>query len=222
MMKALLDGRDFHSAVAQQIWGHTELYKSNPDYIRKRAKLLMFCKLYGGGAKKVAYLTDSSVDDAKTFIDDFNEKLPGVSRFMNQMVNKASREGRIQNPFGRYYYIDPNFAYKAVNYLVQGSSADILKRSMIRIHNLFQERWKGCQILLTLHDELIMEIPKEYHSKQLMREIITEMQRDSAQVKVPVPLPVGMKIAEKRWAFTKEIDSLKTEWKDKYLCKTKS
>lgn len=222
MCKALLEGRDFHSAVAQQIWGHTQIYKDNPDYIRKRAKLLMFCKLYGGGANKVAYLTDSTRHEAQEFIDDFNLRLPGVERFMNQMVNKAVREGRIENPFGRYYYIKPNFAYKAVNYLVQGSSADILKRSMIRIHELFQERWKGCSILLTLHDELVMEIPLEYHSKQLMREIIEEMQQDSALVKVPVPLPVGMKIAPERWAKTIEIESLKAEWKEKYLCKPKS
>ncbi len=222
MMKALLEGRDFHSAIAQQIWGHTENYKANPESFRKRAKLLMFGKLYGGGAKKIAYLIDSSIEEAKEFIYDFNEKLPGVNRFTNQMINRVVREGKIQNPFGRYYYIKSDFAYKAVNYLVQGSSADILKRSMIRIHELFQERWKGCRILLTLHDELVMEIPKEYHSKQLMREIIEEMQRDSAKVNVPVPLPVGMKIATKRWAYTQEIESLKTEWKDKYLCKTKS
>jgi DNA polymerase-1 len=182
----------------------------------------MFCKLYGGGTKKVAYLTDTTVSEAQEFVDDFNEKLPGVNRFMNQMVNRAQREGRIENAFGRYYYIDKNFAYKAVNYLVQGSSADILKRAMIRIDRLFQERWQGCQLLLTLHDELVMEVPLKYHSKRLMREIITEMQTDSSLVKVPVPLPVGMKIAPKRWSETIEIDSLKAEWKDKFICKKKS
>lgn len=220
MMEALLSGRDFHGAVAEQVWGHTQMFKEDFDHARKRAKLLMFCKLYGGGTKKVAYLTDSTVQEAQAFVDDFNSKLPGVDTFMTRMINRAERDGKIVNPFGRTYYIQQKFSYKAVNYLVQGTSADILKSAMIRIHEMFQTRWKGCHLLLTLHDELIIEVPLEYHSKMLMREIIAEMQADSALVNCPVPLPVGMKIAPKRWSETIEIDSLKKEWKDKYICKT--
>ena len=67
-----------------------------------------------------------------------------------------------------------------------------------------------------------MEIPLKYHSKKLMREIIVEMQRDSAEVGIPVPLPVGMKIAKRRWSDTIEIESLTQEWKDKYICKKTS
>ncbi len=222
MMDICLSGRDFHGELAKQIWGQEENFDENYTSIRKRAKNIMFCKLYGGGAKKIALMTESTVEEAYDFIDNFNMRLPGSSVFMNQMINKAGREGKIQNPFGRYYYIKSNFAYKAVNYLVQGSAADILKRSMIRIHGLFKDRWVGCHLLLTLHDELVIEVPLKYHSKRLMREIITEMQRDSHLVNVPIPLPVGMKIAPKRWSHTIEIESLKTEWKEKYLCKATS
>lgn len=217
MMQALLAGRDFHGAVAEQVWGNHPEFHTNPSYYRKRAKLLMFCKLYGGGVKKVAYLTDATEAEARQFVQDFDSRLPGVNLFMNRMVNRVRREGKILNPFGRTYYIDANFSYKAVNYLVQGTSADILKNAMIRIDKLFRKRWKGCHILLTLHDELVLEVPLEYHSKQLMREIIYEMQRDSALVSVPVPLPVGMKIAKHRWSDTKEIESLTDEWKTRYL-----
>ena len=167
----------------------------------------------------MAYLTDSSEADAAVFVEQFNSQLPGIQTFMKRMINKAERDGKIVNPLGRTYFIEPKFSYKAVNYLVQGTSADILKNAMIRINTLFEERWPGCEILLTLHDELVMEIPLKYHSKRLMREIITEMQRDSAAVNVPVPLPVGMKIAPKVWAKTIEIESLTEEWKEKYLCK---
>lgn len=219
MMEALLAGKDFHGAVAEQIWGTRPSFKNDKKHFRKRAKLLMFCKLYGGGVGKVAYLTDSSYLEARQFVDDFNGKLPGVQRFMDRMINRVEREGKIISPFGRTYFINPNFSYKAVNYLVQGTSADILKESMINIENLFKRKWTGCHLLLTLHDELIIEVPKKYHSKKLMREIIYEMQKDSSKINCPVPLPVGMKISTRRWSDTQEIESLLNEWKETYLCK---
>lgn len=222
MCEALLQGRDFHGAVAEKVWGKLPTFQSDHSYFRKRAKLLMFCKLYGGGTNKVAYLTDSTPEEAAKFVHEFDTQLPGISMFMKRMINRAEREGKIINPLGRTYYIDSNFSYKAVNYLVQGTSADILKNAMIRINNLFETKWKDCHILLTLHDELVMEIPLKYHSKRLMRDIITEMQRDSAEVGIPVPLPVGMKIAKRRWADTTEIECLTDEWKEKYLCKKTS
>lgn len=219
MCEALLQGRDFHGAVAEKVWGKLPTFESDHSYFRKRAKLLMFCKLYGGGVNKVAYLTDSTPEEAEKFVAEFDTQLPGISTYMKRMTNKAEREGKIVNPLGRTYYIDPNFSYRAVNYMVQGTSADILKNAMIRINKLFETRWPDCHILLTLHDELVIEVPLKFHSKKLMREIITEMQRDSAEVGVPVPLPVGMKIAKKYWSDTIEIESLTKEWKDKYICK---
>ena len=222
MCEALLAGRDFHGAVAEKVWGKNPTFQSDHSYFRKRAKLLMFCKLYGGGVNKVAYLTDSTPEDAGIFVDEFDRQLPGISTYMKRMTNKAEREGKIVNPLGRTYYIDPDFCYRAVNYMVQGTSADILKNAMININKLFETKWHDCHILLTLHDELVMEIPLKYHSKKLMREIIVEMQRDSAEVGIPVPLPVGMKIAKRRWSDTIEIESLIQEWKDKYICKKTS
>ncbi len=219
MMKALMAGRDFHGAVAETVWGKHPEFKKDPAYYRKRAKLLMFCKLYGGGVGKVAYLTDSTKSEAAEFVADFDKELPGVSRFSQEMIDRVERGEKITNPMGRTYAINKRLAYRAVNYLIQGTAADILKEAMIRIDDLFEIRWEGCQQRLTLHDELAMGIPKEYHSKQLMREIIIEMQRDSSKVGIPVPLPVGMKIAKERWSKTIEIESLTKEWKDKYLCK---
>lgn len=221
MMQALLEGRDFHGAVAEKVWGNESTFESDHAYFRKRAKLLMFCKLYGGGIRKVAYLTDSSLKEATVFVEQFDAQLPGIRIFMNRMINRVEREGKIVNPLGRTYYIDQKFSYKAVNYLVQGTSADILKNAMIRINILFEKRWKDCHLLLTLHDELVLEIPIKWHSRKLMREIIFEMQKDSKEIGIPVPLPVGMKISTKCWHNTIEIDSFMDEWKEKYLCKLK-
>lgn len=218
LTQPLLKGEDFHESVAKQIWGELPDYEENKKHYRKRAKLLMFSKLYGGGVNKIAYLMETTSSEARNFVDDFNYRIPGVERYMNRLSNQAVREGKIVNPFGRTYFIDPQFSYRAVNYMVQGTSADILKESMIRIHNLFQKKWKDCHILLTIHDELVLEIPLKFHSKKLMREIISAMQTDSHIISCPIPLPVGMKIAKERWSNCIEIKSLQEEWKNKYLC----
>ena len=205
MLRTLTSGHDAHGEISRQVWGNQPDYAENHKYYRKRGKLVVFCKLYGGGVKKVASLLECSVDEAAKFVHQFDSRYPGAKLFMNRMVSRAEREGKIFNPYGRVYFIDPGFSYKAVNYLIQGTAADVLKNSLIRLDDLFQKRWKGVRLLLPLHDEIVIEVPRKYHSKQLMREIMTTMQQDSKLVGMPVPLPVAMKIATKRWSDTTDI-----------------
>lgn len=219
LIEPLLQGRDFHAAISEQVWGEEKDFKENKQYYRKRAKLLMFCRLYGGGAKQVAKLIGCSVNEAYSFIEDYNNRLPGVPRFMNKISDYVAVNGKLVNPFGRQYFLDADYAYKGVNYLVQGTAADILKRAMIRIHTLFKTKWTGCNMLLTLHDELMLEIPKKYHSNELMRDIVNAMQTDYEIIGSPIPLPVSMKITKTSWAECKEIEFLNTEWKEEYICK---
>lgn len=218
MMDPLLAGYDFHTNVAKAVWGQEKDYSEKEKHYRLRAKLVVFCKFYGGGIDKIAYLLGVSKSEASQFVWELDNRFPAISRFIKRMSNMAQSEGSIVNPFGRTYYIPSDRAYKAVNYLVQGTCADILKESMIRIDELFQTEYKGCHMLLTLHDELALEIPRKFHSFKLMRQIISLMQKDSSQIGCPIPLPVGMKLVKKDWAHPIEIKSLKEEWKDKYIC----
>jgi len=207
MMDSLLAGKDFHGSIAERCWGKEPDYLNRKAYYRKRAKLLMFCKLYGGGVSKVAYLMECDKKEAQDFVDRYDKELPGVSRFMKRMINQAGREGQIVNPFGRTYFINPDFAYRAVNYIIQGTCADIMKCAMINVDKLLKTKWKESHLLLTLHDELVIEVSKKHHSKKLMRDIVKAMQGDfHHKVNCPVPLPVSMKISEHRWSETVEID----------------
>lgn len=206
MIKALLSGHDFHGAIARQIWSGRPDFEKEWVHYRKRGKLIMFCKIYGGGSAAVADLLGCSIEEAKGFINDYDSHFPGVKVFMKRMVNRVERDGRIYNPFGRVYYIDPEFSYKATNYFIQGSAADIMKEAMIAVYNLLMKRWPGCKLRLTLHDELVIEVPLKFHSKKLMREIVLKMQGDFHKpFNMPKPLPVSMKIATSRWSNTKEI-----------------
>ena len=217
MIDALLTGQDFHGFVAKWVWGDRPDFEENKKYYRKRAKLLMFCKLYGGGVNKVAYLTDSSVKEASIFVEEYEAKLPGIKTYMDRTIKRVERDGYLVNPFGRTYFLDRRFSYKGVNYMIQGSCADLMKAAMVNVDNYLSTYWEGANLLLTLHDELVIEVPLEYHSLELMNGIVKTMQKDSKVLGVPVPLPIGMKIVKSKWNRTTEIPQIENEWKERYI-----
>jgi DNA polymerase I-like protein with 3'-5' exonuclease and polymerase domains len=212
MQAILLSGRHFHTEIAFQVFGTKKDFKEHKEYYVKCAKLIMFAKLYGGGIAKIASLLKSSPEAAKSFIQQYEEELPGVPRFMRKMINTAMRDGVIYNPFGRRYTFEPHYAYTSVNYLIQGTAADVMKNALIRVHAVLKEKWPMVRLLLTIHDEIAIEAPKALHCRELMRDIVAAMQGDQEILNLPVPLPVEMKIVDinGRWnkttKFSKKIN----------------
>jgi DNA polymerase I-like protein with 3'-5' exonuclease and polymerase domains len=209
MQKALMSGQDYHGSIAKQVFGTKEDFGELKDYYRKCAKLIMFCKLYGGGVPKVAKLLKSDLDTAQEFVTGYEAKLPGVKKFMSELIEKAQTDGVIYSPFGRRYTFEKEWAYRAVNYLIQGTAADVMKNGLINIFEMLKRKgwWKkGVRLLITVHDEVIIEIPKKYHCIELMKDIIFAMQMDSERLGLPVRLPVEMKIAKTRWSRPTKIN----------------
>lgn len=187
---------------------------------RQRAKSLLFTRFYGGGIDKVAQLIRCSRKEAIKFIDQFNEGLPGVANYMEETVQRVRDTGKLINLFGREYQIDRDKAYKAVNYQIQGSSAEIMKRAIVRVNehllNDYPGEWTrdedgndeylGSHVIGTVHDQLLAEIHPGDHSKQLMREVIKLMQADSHVIpNLTVPLPVKMEWTAGSWPDAGEI-----------------
>lgn len=217
LIELLLKGEDFHEGIAKMVWGEESDFEENKSHYRKRAKQVNFCKFYGGGIGKVAELLGCSKGDASLFVHDYDTKAPAISRFMRRVTNQMIESGKIVNKFGRHYFLPSQVAYKATNYIVQGTAADILKRAMINIAENIYPKFPGTEILLTLHDELIVEVPLEFHSKEIIREIVSEMQRDSSVIGCPIPLPVGVKYTTTLWSEAKELTWVMEEWKAKYI-----
>ena len=223
MMDALLNGEDFHYATAKAAWGQRdnfctcgmglgvarELHEKGclVKWWRQRAKMLLFSRLYGGGIKKVAELIRCTLREAEEFVEQFNENLPGVARYMERLVEEVQETGRLINLFGREYIIERRKAYKAVNYMVQGSSAEIMKRAIVRVARFLDQEYRGSYVIGTVHDELIAEIMREHHSMDLMRRVVRLMQADSDAIpNLTIPLPVGMKYTTTNWSHAKEVN----------------
>jgi len=225
MQKLLLSGHDFHQGVADKSFIKRKDYQERRKYYRKLAKLIMFGKLYGGGIGteqkpgRMTKLLEMPFKETKEFIDSFEAQFRSVKRFMRSEQDKAAANGGATNAYGRRYVVERDWAYKIVNYLIQGTAADSLKTAIVRLDWMIETRWAALDrrigLLNNIHDELIIEVPYTLHSKRLQREIIYVMQMDSDMLGLPVPLPVEMKVAPRQWAFTDKVPMTDKEGFDK-------
>ncbi len=237
LLSALVAGGDTHGRIAHMMWPNDfdfelamksladlKIADAPPEEVlakndlsnyksykkrRKRSKFVQFCKIYGGGAPRIAETVGDgcTVEEAERFSADYDNRFKAVSGWMKRCVSFARSNGYIENAFGRRYPVDRNFAYRAANYDVQSSAAVVIKRAMIRIDRMCREEYRGqLDMLLTIHDELMIEGDEGNHSKKLMRKIVSCMQGDSEHLGCPVPLPVGMKISRERWSSYQEIE----------------
>jgi DNA polymerase I-like protein with 3'-5' exonuclease and polymerase domains len=205
MKEALLKGVDFHGAVAEKVFSKRRSdYEQNKALYRRRSKLIMFSKLYGGGIKRIASLINCTFAEAKEFVSDFEAELPNVERYMKRLTNRTVREGKIVNVFGREYPIERGREYKCVNYTIQGSAAEVMKRALVRVSKLLRA-WPGTWLSATIHDEVIIDIPEHYHSKVLLRKVLACLQADHVAFGIPVPLPVKVKVVREHLLNGKEV-----------------
>jgi DNA polymerase I-like protein with 3'-5' exonuclease and polymerase domains len=214
MQKLLLSGHDFHQGVADMVFVDRADYKERMKYYRKLSKLIMFGKLYGGGVGtkekpgRMTFLLQQPWEESAAFIRQFDNQFIEALKFIRKMSKEAKGAGEAFNVFGRRYVLGRQWAYKVVNYLIQGAAAEVLKNAIIRLDWMLATRWPGVRLINTIHDEMMIEVPYAVHCQRLMREIIWVMQMDSTQCQVPVPLPVGMKLALKRWSHPTELKNL--------------
>ena len=206
LKKALLKGLDIHEFVGKMMFGHLKDWTPGKTVYRKKGKTIMFLKQYGGGPSAYMNFIGCDYGQAIKDLNEFDLKFPGVNKFINQLSEQVMENGFIINPFGRIATIERSMSYTGVNYLIQGSCADIMKRAMNRLDRLFLMKYKReVKLVLTVHDELAIEAPLKYLKTNLKEDIISAMQKDSSIVGLPVPLPVSIKLTSTTWADSKEI-----------------
>lgn len=145
MIDEIKAGMDVHEATAQMM-----------GVERQYAKTLNFMLLYGGGNQKLADALGIDLDQATRLKNQYFEALPEVKQFIKAVSGRAQRNGKVRSRFGRTWYFQKDFAYKAPNYLIQGSCADIVKKAMIDCHKLLDGSKSA--ILVQIHDEILFEM----------------------------------------------------------------
>jgi len=203
-MDRMMHGWDGHETIAFGTWGHREDYEPLKYWWRHRAKLVLFTKLYGGGPGRIMQALRVTHVEALEILNAIDKGMPGIPAYQRRMMNHIREKGYLVNMLGREYPLPRHLAYKATNYRIQGTQADMLKRAMIRVDQYITDYHPELLMFLTLHDELGFELPKKLHSVTMMGEIAEIMQEDSHILPGNrVPIPVKCNVVPRIWAKSK-------------------
>jgi DNA polymerase-1 len=167
LMEIFERGEDVHTATASRVFG------VEPDAIdpgmRSKAKMINYGIVYGLSDYGLADRLNIPREEAKAFIDAYLERFPEVARFMLETVEHAKEAGDVTTLWGRRRQIPElrarNYQVRtlgerlAVNTVIQGTAADIIKLAMVRCHSALAESGMQTRLLLTIHDELLFEGP---------------------------------------------------------------
>jgi len=160
---------DVHAATAAKVWGFA--VDEVPRELRARAKAINFGLAYGMNKFGLAQRLGITPEEAEEFINGYFRGFPGVRDFMRTVVEDAYRDGFTTTLLGRRRYL-PELEHssprvralgerQALNAPIQGSAADIIKLAMINTDKGLRSDGDGARMVLTVHDELIFEVPKK-------------------------------------------------------------
>ncbi len=205
LSRAFLEGRDIHRFVAAQVNGVEE--DEVTAEMRQRAKAVNFGIIYGLSPYGLSRQIDIPVEEAEAFIEDYFRRYPRVREFIGKTIDRARQFGYAKTLAGRKRRIEGlrssgaarSAAERiAVNTVIQGTAADLIKRAMIDIHRGLPEVSTDSRMLLQIHDELLFEVPDE--DMEAVRRFVT--QKMTGALKLDVPLKVEAAVGA-NWAETK-------------------
>lgn len=182
LMRAYLENPwlDVHDYLRQMI-----IELMNLDVGRYVTKTLNFGYIYGQGIPSLAAKMNRSVDEVRGFRDAQMKAIPGLKALADALKAKARRGEPMRTWGGREYYVEPpmiikgrlqTFEYKLINYLVQGSSADVTKESIIRYDEARQEG----RFMLSVYDENNISVDKKAYKREalILRECMMSVETD--------------------------------------------
>lgn len=185
MLEGFRRGEDVHRNTAIRIWGE-EAFNSS---LRSRAKAVSFGISYGAGPAKVASESGLTFQEAVAVIAEYFDAFSSVREFMDASEKEARTTGAVINPFDRRVEVDRDTIYAATNYMIQSSGADIVKMAMIRIDRWLSEVCPEAGIILQIHDEIVIEMPKAFATIANLR-IVRDLMVEGTEEKFGIPLQV--------------------------------
>jgi DNA polymerase-1 len=196
LLQAFAHDEDIHAATASAVLGLP--IDQIDKYQRRIAKTVNFGLIYGQTAFGLAQTTGMSRDEARAFIETYFEKYPGVKRYIETTEKLAAEQGYVATLRGRRRDFSrltsltgaqrARAEREAINMPIQGTAADIMKQAMISLHAELKQRRFRTQLLLQVHDELVLEAPEDEIEGvvKLIHEVMSEAYRLQVPLKVEV------------------------------------
>jgi len=197
LSEAFARDEDVHALVASQVFG-IEIDQVTSE-MRRSAKAVNFGVVYGQSAFGLARQLGIDQQEAAQFIDAYFDRYRGVDEFLTKILADARRNGYVSTILGRRRAIQgvrPDAGRQrnlpertAINTVIQGSAADLIKRAMIAVHRRLREGPWSAKMLLQIHDELIFELP----SGELEEVAALVAEEMASGLDLSVPLKVDVK-----------------------------
>jgi DNA polymerase-1 len=170
MLAAFRADEDIHSTTAGAIYGVSPAAVTKE--MRRHAKAINFGLIYGMSAFGLTRSTDLTLSEAETFVKTYFTKFPGVKQYLDGIRKQAASQGYVETLLGRKRYfpalqskqnvqIKNREEREAINAPIQGTAADIMKIAMLKIPSALKKAKLNGKMLLQVHDELVLECPKD-------------------------------------------------------------
>ena len=198
LLEAFREGEDVHSKTASEVFDVS--IKEVTSDLRRNAKAINFGLIYGISAFGLGKQLGISRNLAAEYMAMYFEKYPDVKKYMESTKEFASQNGYVETLFGRRLYLRDINATNAmrrqaseraaINAPVQGTAADIMKIAMINMHKAIKMEKSEAKLILQVHDELILDTPKDEIDKIVS--LITDSMMGAANLDVPLEIDIGI------------------------------
>ena len=198
LTKAFNEGLDIHAYVASQVFG-VPIEEVTSDQ-RRVAKTVNFGIVYGQTAFGLARTLRIPRGEAQSFIDEYKERYTGLNKFLGTCIAEAEDLGYVTTIMGRRRDI-PEIRSRnrnqrflgerlAINTVIQGSAADLIKVAMIKLNERLKTECEGARLLIQVHDELVLEAPRGVSQRTL--EATVETMSSAMPLRVPLKVDAAI------------------------------
>ncbi len=190
LIEAFKNNRDIHTETARKIFeiNNNDVSKSQ----RRKAKIINFSIVYGATPYGLSDNLGVDLETAKSFMNAYFDLYPEIKRYSIERYEEAKERGFVRTLFGRKCFVqqskhDENFAKRvATNAPVQGTSADIMRFAMVKVFEKLKKENYQTRMLLQIHDEIILESPKNETEKVL--KFLKEIMENIVELSVPLKI----------------------------------
>jgi DNA polymerase-1 len=206
LREAFARGEDIHRATAAEVLGVNPAELTTGQ--RSIAKMINFGIVYGISAFGLSENLEIPREQAQAYIDAYLARFPHVQDFIARTIEQATRDGYVTSLMGRRRPVPEIRASNrqtrslgerlAVNFVMQGSNADIIKVAMIRIRDRLRAEGRGARLVLQVHDELLLEVPDA--EAKAVGELVRDEMCGAYDLDPPLAVDVGV---GENWAEAK-------------------
>jgi DNA polymerase-1 len=198
LREAFEAGEDIHAATAAEVLGKERATLTKDE--RNVAKMVNFGIIYGISAFGLSENLEIPREEAQTYIDAYLARFPHVQDFIQRTIEQATRDGYVTTLLGRRRPVPEIRASNrqtrslgerlAVNSVMQGTAADIIKKAMVSIHRRLRDEGRASRLVLQVHDELLLEVPEAEVSGA--REIVRDGMCNAYPLDPPLEVDIGV------------------------------